>query len=116
MRRFLTGFLCVILALGMAFSAAAEPVRGAVRFSEDGREQLGQPLAGLKIDPCLPHEMDGFTLRRVWRGATYEITVDNTAHAEKGVASMTANGQPVPTNTLSPAPAGTTVQVKVVMG
>ena len=73
-------------------------------------------LAGLKIDPCLPHEMDGFTLRRVWRGATYEITVDNTAHAEKGVASMTVNGQPVPTNTLSPAPAGTTVQVKGVMG
>ena len=73
-------------------------------------------LAGLKIDPCLPHEMDGFTLRRVWRGATYEITVDNTAHAEKGVASMTVNGQPVPTNTLSPAPAGTTVQVKIVMG
>ena len=73
-------------------------------------------LAGLKIDPCLPHEMDGFTLRRVWRGATYEITVDNTAHAEKGVASMTVNGQPVPSNTLSPAPAGTTVQVKVVMG
>ena len=73
-------------------------------------------LAGLKIDPCLPHEMDGFTLRRVWRGAMYEITVDNTAHAEKGVASMTVNGQPVPTNTLSPAPAGTTVQVKVVMG
>ena len=73
-------------------------------------------LAGLKIDPCLPHEMDGFSLRRVWRGATYEITVDNTAHAEKGVASMTVNGQLVPTNTLSPAPAGTTVQVKVVMG
>ena len=73
-------------------------------------------LAGLKIDPCLPHEMDGFTLRRVWRGATYEITVDNTAHAEKGVASMTVNGQPVPTNTLSPAPEGSTVKVAVVMG
>ena len=29
---------------------------------------------------------------------------------------MTVNGQPVPTNTLSPAPTGTTVQVKVVMG
>ena len=28
-------------------------------------------LAGLKIDPCIPHEMDGFTLRRVWRGVTY---------------------------------------------
>ena len=60
--------------------------------------------------------MAGFTLRRVQRGATYESTVDNTPHAEKGVASLTVNAQPVPTNTLSPAPAGTTVQVKVVMG
>ena len=42
-------------------------------------------LAGLKIDPCIPHEMDGFTLRRVWRGATYEIVVENPDHLEKGV-------------------------------
>ena len=40
-------------------------------------------LAGLKIDPCIPHEMDGFTLRRVWRGATYEIVVENPDHLEK---------------------------------
>ena len=73
-------------------------------------------LAGLKIDPCIPHEMDGFTLRRVWRGATYEITVDNTAHAEKGVKSMTVDGKPVDGSTLSPAPEGSTVKVAVVMG
>ena len=50
-------------------------------------------LAGLKIDPCIPHEMDGFTLRRVWRGATYEIVVENPDHVEKGVKTMTVDGK-----------------------
>ena len=73
-------------------------------------------LAGLKIDPCIPHTMDGFTLRRVWRGATYEIVVENPDHLEKGVKAMTVDGKPVSGNILSPVPAGLTVQVKVVMG
>ena len=73
-------------------------------------------LAGLKIDPCIPHEMDGFILRRVWRGATYEIVVENPDHLEKGVKAMTVDGKPVSSNILSPVPAGSTVQVKVVMG
>ena len=73
-------------------------------------------LAGLKIDPCIPHEMDGFTLRRVWRGATYEIVVENPDHLEKGVKAMTVDGKPVSGNILSPAPAGSTVEVKIVMG
>ena len=73
-------------------------------------------LAGLKIDPCIPHEMDGFTLRRVWRGATYEIVVENPDHLEKGVKAMTVNGKPVSGNILSPVPVGSTVEVKVVLG
>ena len=73
-------------------------------------------LAGLKIDPCIPHTMDGFTLRRVWRGATYEIIVDNAAHVEKGVKTMTVDGKAADSNILSPSPVGTTVQVHVVMG
>ena len=73
-------------------------------------------LAGLKIDPCIPHEMDGFTLRRVWRGATYEIVVENPDHLEKGVKAMTVDGKPVSGNILSPVPAGSTVEVKIVMG
>ena len=67
-------------------------------------------LAGLKIDPCIPHEMDGFTLRRVWRGATYEIVVENPDHLEKGVKAMTVDGKPVSGNILSPVPAGSTVE------
>ena len=73
-------------------------------------------LAGLKIDPCIPHEMDGFTLRRVWRGATYEIVVENPDHVEKGVKTMIADGKQLDNNILPPAPAGSTVQVIVTMG
>ena len=73
-------------------------------------------LAGLKIDPCIPHEMDGFTLRRVWRGATYEIVVENPDHVEKGVKTMTVDGKQLNSNFLLPAPAGSTVQVLVTMG
>ncbi len=75
-------------------------------------------LDGLKVDPCIPHEMDGFfTLRRVWRGATYEIVVENPPdHLEKGVKAMTVDGKPVSGNILSPVPAGSTVEVKIVMG
>ena len=73
-------------------------------------------LAELKIDPGIPHTMDGFTLRRVWRGATYEIVVENPDHLEKGVKAMTVDGKPVSGNILSPVPAGSTVEVKIVMG
>ena len=59
--------------------------------------------------------MDGFTLRRVWRGATYEIVVENPDHLEKGVKAMTVDGKPVSGNILSPVPAGLTVEVKIVM-
>ena len=89
-----------------------EPDSDAEKISE-----IIQPtLAGLKIDPCIPHEMDGFTLRRVWRGATYEIVVENPDHLEKGVKAMTVDGKPVSGNILSPVPAGSTVEVKIVMG
>ena len=91
---------------------------GGLAFVDVSQYILGiQPtLAGLKIDPCIPHEMDGFTLRRVWRGATYEIVVENPDHLEKGVKAMTVDGKPVSGNILSPVPAGSTVEVKIVMG
>ena len=73
-------------------------------------------LAGLKIDPCIPHTMDGFTLRRVWRGATYEIVVENPDHLEKGVKAMTVDGKPLQGSVLPLAAEGAEVNVQVVMG
>ena len=73
-------------------------------------------LKGLRIDPCIPHEMNGFELTRVFRGATYHITVDNTAHVEKGVRSVTVNGNQIQGNILPLANAGEQVEVRVILG
>ncbi len=73
-------------------------------------------LKGLRIDPCIPHELGGFELTRVFRGATYHITVDNTAHMEKGVKSVTVNGKPIQSNILPLAKAGEQIEVQVFMG
>ena len=49
----------------------------------------------LTVDPCIPAAWDGFSLTRVWRGATYHITVQNPQHICKGVAAITVDGQAV---------------------
>ena len=57
---------------------------------------------GLEIDPCIPSNLDGFTVTRVYRGATYEIHVTNPAHVEKGIASVKVNGKEIPVAELCP--------------
>ncbi|MDR1215757.1 MAG: N,N'-diacetylchitobiose phosphorylase [Treponema sp.] len=47
------------------------------------------------IDPCIPHSWEGFSAVRVWRGAVYEIEVQNPDRVSKGVKSITLNGSPV---------------------
>ena len=48
----------------------------------------------LTVDPCIPRAWDGFSVRRRWRGAEYRIRVTNPAHVEKGIVSLTVDGQP----------------------
>ena len=50
---------------------------------------------GLKVDPSIPAEWDGFTATRQFRGATYNITVKNPNHVCKGVKSLTVDGKAV---------------------
>ena len=73
-------------------------------------------LDGLKVDPCLPESMKGYTVSRRFRGAVYHITVDNTAGVEYGVKSVTVNGGAIDGKVLPVFPAGETVNVNVVMG
>ena len=70
---------------------------------------------GLKIDPSIPHEWDGLTATRKFRGATYNITVKNPDHVCKGVKSMTVDGKAVDGNVI-PASDGGVHEVEVVMG
>ena len=50
---------------------------------------------GLEINPSIPHSWDGFTASRLFRGATYNITVKNPDHVSSGVKSMTVDGKAV---------------------
>ncbi|MCL1842908.1 MAG: glycosyl transferase [Defluviitaleaceae bacterium] len=56
---------------------------------------------GLRVEPCIPAEMKGFKVTRKFRGATYEITVDNSAGVEKGVKSITLDGTEIKGNILT---------------
>ncbi len=71
-------------------------------------------LEGLKIDPCLPDDIDGFTARRIYRGAVYEITVEKSSLTGKK-CGMTADGIPQSGNIVYPAASGSCVQVNVVI-
>ncbi|MDH3210779.1 MAG: hypothetical protein OEL91_10445, partial [Burkholderiaceae bacterium] len=72
--------------------------------------------SGLVIDPCLPREWDGYTAVRQFRGARYEIAVENPKHVCKGVLSMTVDGEKVDGNTVPVFKDGGTHQVRVVLG
>ena len=51
--------------------------------------------AGLLLDPCLSREVPPARLVRTFRGARFEIELDNRAGRCKGARSITLNGQPV---------------------
>lgn len=48
---------------------------------------------GLRVDPCIPAEWDGFRVRRVFRGATYLIDVRNPEHRSWGVKRIVVDGK-----------------------
>ena len=52
-------------------------------------------MAGLVVDPCIPAQWDGFTVRREWRGAVYLIEVANPDHVCDSVSRVTVDGEPV---------------------
>ena len=73
-------------------------------------------LDGLVVDPCIPADWASFSARRRFRGATYEIDVQNPKGAGRGVRSMTVDGKAVVGNLVPLAEPGTTVRVKVELG
>ena len=73
-------------------------------------------LDGLRIDPCIPPEWKTVKLTRHFRGAVYEITIENPAGAEHGVLALYVDGVKQDGSLLAPAAAGQSVSVRVVMG
>ena len=67
----------------------------------------------LTVDPCIPAAWDGFTVTRRWRGAVYNIRVENPDHVEKGVKAIEVDGSAA--DAIPPFTQGTH-DVRVVMG
>ena len=71
---------------------------------------------GLEVDPCIPKDWPGFKVSRKFRGATYEIEVQNPERISKGVKSMLVDGHPVAGNIIPMLERGKTYSVIVILG
>jgi cellobiose phosphorylase len=60
-------------------------------------------VEGLVIDPCIPKEWDGFSVRRLFRGTVYNINVVNNQHVSSGVAKVIVDGVEQKENILRPS-------------
>jgi cellobiose phosphorylase len=68
---------------------------------------------GLRIQPCLPADWDGFSAVRVFRGATYHITVRRAAAG--GSAGVVVDGRQTADRLIPVFPAGTEHTVDVAL-
>jgi cellobiose phosphorylase len=79
-------------------------------------------FGGLLCDPCIPRSWKGFAVCRNFRGAQYNIIVENPRHVECGVKELWVDGElqrasaSPRSNTAPLFPAGTTHDIRVVMG
>ncbi len=73
-------------------------------------------LKGLRIDPCVPPGWKRFRISRAFRGAKYEIEVENPGGVEKGVRRVELDGEEIKGNLLPVLDTGTAARVKAVMG
>lgn len=73
-------------------------------------------FTGLKIDPCIPKEWDGFAVKRHFRNAVYNIEVKNPHHLSQGIAEIIVDGKRI-TGNLVPAFNDSQIHtVEVIMG
>jgi N,N'-diacetylchitobiose phosphorylase len=71
-------------------------------------------LEELIIDPCVPSDWKEFSINRTWRGAEYQIKVENPEGVMKGVKELRLNGNLV--DRIMEQPKGTIHVVDVILG
>lgn len=68
----------------------------------------------LEIDPCIPAEWNGFEVTRKWRGASFEIRVENPDGVMKGVKRILLDGKE--TDRIRQQERGSVHKVIIIMG
>ncbi|MGB5666294.1 MAG: glycosyl transferase [Maribacter sp.] len=71
---------------------------------------------GLVIDPCIPVKWNGFKMKREFRGAKYNIEIQNPDHVSKGIKLVYVNGIEIESNKVPILEKGKEHSVKVIMG
>lgn len=71
---------------------------------------------GLEISPSIPSEWNGFKIKKNFRGKKLNINVDNSAHVESGVKSVTLNGVELDSNYIPAEKLADTNNITVVLG
>lgn len=71
---------------------------------------------GLKIDPAIPAEWNGFKIEKNFRGKKLNITIDNSAHVESGVKELILNGNTLEGNYISADKLAEVNEIKVILG
>jgi cellobiose phosphorylase len=64
------------------------------RVALEGLLGIRPTAEGLMVDPCIKPSWKGFSVRRMFRGALYNITVKNPRRATSGVAALEIDGVP----------------------
>jgi cellobiose phosphorylase len=70
----------------------------------------------LRLEPCVPRGWPGFEVAYRHGSASYRIRVENPAGVERGVRSVTADGQPVPSGAVPLLNDGREHDVRVELG
>lgn len=71
---------------------------------------------GLKIDPAIPAEWNGFKIEKNFRGKKLNIAIDNSAHVESGVKELILNGNTLEGNYISADKLAEVNEIKVILG
>ena len=73
-------------------------------------------LDGLRIDPCIPSDWDGFSVTRKFRSGMYKVVVHNPDSVCRGVHKMTVDGKEIQGNLIPLNLPGNEHQVEVWLG
>jgi len=65
----------------------------------------------LEINPCIPADWKQFSVKRLFRGAEYQINVSNPNGVCKGVALIKVDGQAIDGNVVKHQPGKHIVEV-----
>ena len=71
---------------------------------------------GLHVNPSIPSEWDGFSVKKFFRGKWLNIKVDNSAHVQSGVKEIIINGTKTEGDYVPAEVLNNTNEITVVMG